>query len=112
MNVETAANTIASGATPVQIIILFFMGGIFLWCLVCLVRWLIRIKIKPFENFETDIKEIKAALQKNALTLNSMEGKLWSESKIRDEFEGTIEKHKNECPAWRFHCSEHGNIKD
>ena len=83
-----------------------------MWCLFCAVRWLIRIKMKPFEPLTGDIEEIKKTIQQNALTLNSMEGKLWSEAKIKEEFESVIEKHKNECPAWRYHCSGHGNKKD
>ena len=56
-----------------------------------------------------DIREIKNKLEKNAETMISMEGKLWSENKVKSEFENAIEHHKMECPAWRKYCSTYGS---
>lgn len=104
MNTETVS-AITAGATPVQMVILICVGGVFLWGVICLVRWLIQIKTKHLDDLPKDLKEIKDQLYKNALDLNSMNSKLWSEEKIRCEFESALEHHKNTCPAWRYHCA-------
>lgn len=105
MNPETVS-AMTSGATPVQMVILFCLGGIFLWCVFCFVRWLIKIKTAHLENLPQDIKEIKEKLNENGLSLCAMNSKLWSEEKIKSEFDGALEHHQNQCPAWRFHCQE------
>lgn len=102
---ETIA-ILSQGITPVQIILLICVGGLFVWAIISLVRWLIRIKTSHLDTLPLDLKEIKHQLQENAITLNTMKGKLWSEERVKSEFESCIEHHKNECPAWRFHCAE------
>ena len=103
MNVtpEQAA-AVATGATPVQILTMVFLGIIVLWILICIVRWVIKLKIGTLPD---DIKEIKGTMNENAKTLIEMKGKLWSEEKVKSEFFSAIEHHKMECPAWRYHCA-------
>ena len=111
MNPETI-KVMTAGATPVQIVILFCVGGIFIWGLFSMVRWLIQIKTKHLESLPQDIKEIKEKLNENGLSLCAMNSKLWSEEKIKSEFDGALEHHQNQCPAWRYHCNNNNNRKD
>lgn len=103
------AAAVAAGATPVQILTMIFLGIIVLWILICIVRWVIKLKIGTLPD---DIKELNDKMSKNSELLIEMKGKMWSEGKIKSEFENAIEHHKMECPAWRSHCSKFGNIKD
>lgn len=103
---------LAVGVTPVQIINLFCVGGLFVWAIISLVRWLIRVKTQHLDSLPGALNEIKEQLQQNAIMLNTMQGKLWSEERIRTEFNSCIEHHQNECPAWRYHCNaKQGNDK-
>lgn len=97
--------TLIQGMTPVQAVIMILLGVIAIWGIISIVRWIIKIKIGTLPE---DIREIKNKLEKNAETMISMEGKLWSENKVKSEFENAIEHHKMECPAWRSHCSKLG----
>lgn len=99
------AATLASGATPVQILTMIFLGIIVLWILICIVRWVIKMKIGTLPE---DIKELNKKMTNNSEILIEMKGKLWSEDKVKSEFEKAIEHHKMECPAWRSHCSKLG----
>ena len=110
MNVTPAETaTLIQGMTPVQAIIMLLLGVIAIWGIISIVRWIIKIKIGTLPE---DIREIKKQMGENAETLIKMEGKLWSESKVKDEFAAALEHHKMECPAWRSHCSKFGNSKD
>lgn len=100
---ETAA--LIQGMTPAQAVIMLFLGIIAIWGIISIVRWIIKIKIGTLPE---DIREIKKQMGENAETLIKMEGKLWSESKVKDEFAAALEHHKMECPAWRSHCSKFG----
>ena len=103
MNVtpEQAA-AVATGATPVQILTMVFLGIIVLWILICIVRWVIKLKIGTLPD---DIKQLNEKMSKNSEILIEMKGKMWSEGKIKSEFDSVLEHHKNECPAWRYHCA-------
>ena len=94
--------TLIQGMTPVQAIIMILLGVIAIWGIISIVRWIIKIKIGTLPE---DIREIKKQMGQNAETLIKMEGKLWSESKVKDEFAAALEHHKMECPAWRKYCS-------
>ena len=103
---------LSAGTTPVQILLLVCVGGLFVWGIISIVRWLIRIKTSHLDSLPKDLKEIKDQLQQNAITLNTMEGKLWSDERIKSELNSCIEHHQNGCPAWRYHCALlSGNIE-
>ena len=111
MNTETISS-VTAGATPVQMVILICIGGVFLWGVISLVRWLIQIKTKHLDDLPRDIKEIKDQMYKSAIDINAMNSKLWSEEKIHCEFNAALEHHKNTCPAWRYHCANRDGKKE
>lgn len=101
--------TLIQGMTPVQGVIMIFLGVIAIWGIISIVRWIVKIKIGTLPE---DIKRLDDKMSKNYEVMIEMKGKLWSEDKIKDEFASALDHHQNECPAWRFHCSMHNNNDD
>ena len=101
---QTASLT--QGMTPVQAVIMLFLGIITLWVIISVVRWVVKIKIGSLPD---DIKKLDEKMSKNYEVMIEMKGKLWSEDKIKDEFKSALDHHQNECPAWRKYCSTYGS---
>lgn len=111
---------VTQGATTVQIAILFCLGALAFWAIFQTIRWLIRVKTHHLETLpndlkslkEKDLKEIAKTLTDMNNSITKMNSKLWSEEAIKDEIQSKIEHHMNKCPAWRFHCTNHGKEEE
>ena len=95
-----------AGITPVQIVILIFLGILILIGIINLVKWMIDIKIgtipNDIKNINDDIKQLNDTVSEKLNNLDKsvieITSKLWSKGDIEKEIESAINKHILECP--------------
>jgi len=87
---------LVQGATPIQIIIMIFLGIIALGIIVWIVKWIIDLRVGTLPQ---DIKEIKNSLNETNMRMTQMESKLWSHDDIAREISSVINQHMATCPA-------------
>lgn len=91
--------TMTAGITPVQIVILIFLGILILIGLINLVKWMIDIKIgtipDDIKNLNNNVSEKLNSLEKRVI---GIESKLWTKEDISKEITSEINKHILECP--------------
>lgn len=96
MDTATTAETLATGASPVQIIILVILGCLLMWAIFRFVQWMIDVKVG---ELPTDMKETRSEVSNITKKLTQIEGKLWSSEEIEREMNSCIYKHAETCPA-------------
>ena len=83
------------GATPIQLLIMIFLGIICLALIIGIVKWVVDIKTGTLPD---DIKEIKNVLNESAIKMAQMESKLWSHEDIARDIASAIDQHTLKCP--------------
>ena len=90
---------ITAGMTPVQMVILIFLGILILIGIINLVKWMIDIKIgtipEDIKNLNDSVSEKLNNLEKSVI---SIESKLWTKEDISNEINNAINKHILDCP--------------
>jgi len=91
--------SMTAGITPVQIVILIFLGILILIGIINLVKWMIDIKIgsipDDIKNLNDSVSEKLNNLEKSVIGVQS---KLWTKEDISKEITSEINKHILECP--------------
>ena len=87
--------TVVQGASPVQIIILIFLGVIALGVIIAVVKWVVDLKTGTLPQ---EIKEIKKSLDEMRLMFTQVESKLWTRDDMEREIKSAIDRHMVNCP--------------